>query len=263
MDSEPAAASGMVLRNTGLPSRSALVAPPLRLAALRWRVAFFILVQSRPPPGVSTAFLVAVARFSGRPFPRVPPLRMCPYQLGGTPAHSQGRHARRGATSRAQRGARFSGPGVYEKGRNGVRRVAGPTGAVPVVSPVAFRSPVCRFFFSDDWLRHARFGEPRSAAAPLGTFLRCTGLPSRSALIAPPLRLAALRWREASFILVQSRPPPGVSTACLVVVTRFSGRPFPRVPPLRMCPSMLEASAAHSQGLHARRFANSRAQRGP
>jgi hypothetical protein len=28
--------------------------------------------------------------------------------------------------------------------------------------------------------------------------LRCTGLPSRSALAAPPLRLAALRWRAAS-----------------------------------------------------------------
>jgi hypothetical protein len=43
MDSEPAASSGMVLRSTGLPSRSALVAPPFRLAALRWRGAFVIL----------------------------------------------------------------------------------------------------------------------------------------------------------------------------------------------------------------------------
>jgi hypothetical protein len=41
----------------------------------------------------------------------------------------------------------------------------GPTGAVPVVSPVAFRSPACRFFFSDDWLRHARCGEPAAATA--------------------------------------------------------------------------------------------------
>jgi hypothetical protein len=30
---------------------------------------------------------------------------------------------------------------------------------------VAFRSPACRFFFSDDWLRHARCGEPAAATA--------------------------------------------------------------------------------------------------
>jgi hypothetical protein len=97
----------------------------------------------------------------------------------------------------AQKSTRFSGPAVHEKGRNGVRRVTGPAGAVPVVSPVAFRSLAWRFFFSGAWLRHARFGKPRSAAAPLGPFLRRTGLPSRSALVAPPLRLAALRWRVA------------------------------------------------------------------
>jgi hypothetical protein len=62
MESEPAAASGMILRNTGLPSRSTLAAPPLRLAALRWREAPITLVHSQPPPGVSTAFLVTVAR---------------------------------------------------------------------------------------------------------------------------------------------------------------------------------------------------------
>jgi hypothetical protein len=32
---------------------------------------------------------------------------------------------------------------------------------------------------------------------PLDLILRFTGLPSRSALVAPPLRLAARRWREA------------------------------------------------------------------
>jgi hypothetical protein len=56
-------------------------------------------------------------------------------------------------------------------------------------------------------------------------------------------------------MLVRLRPPLGVSTACSVAVTRFSATPFPGVPPLRMCPNMLEASAAHSQGLHARRYA--------
>jgi hypothetical protein len=104
MDSDPAAASGIVLSSTGLPSRSALVAPPLRLAALRWREAFVVLGRYRPPPGVSTAFLVAVTRFSDSRFPRVPPLRMCPSMLEASAAHSQGRHARRCANSRAQRG---------------------------------------------------------------------------------------------------------------------------------------------------------------
>jgi drug/metabolite transporter (DMT)-like permease len=36
---------------------------------------------------------------------------------------------------------------------------------VPVVSPVTFRSLAWRFFFSDDWLRHAPCGEPAAAAA--------------------------------------------------------------------------------------------------
>jgi hypothetical protein len=127
----------MVLCGTGLPSRSALVAPPLRLAALRWRVANVILGRFRPPPGVSTAFVVAVTRFSDTRFPRVPPLRMCPYQFGGTPAHSQGRHARRFANSRApgctRRGesAMWVARGPWERcqataGRSPARRVARP-----------------------------------------------------------------------------------------------------------------------------------------
>jgi hypothetical protein len=69
---------------------------------------------------------------------------------------------------------------------------------------------------------HGR-GRFRGPAAPLGPFLRSTGLPSRSALVAPALWLATLRWREALVVLVRSRPPSGVSTACLVAVTRFSG----------------------------------------
>jgi hypothetical protein len=103
--------------------------------------------------------------------------------------------------------------------------------------------------------------KPQSAAAPLGPILRCTGLPSRSALVAPPLRLAALRWRVASHFLARPRPPLGVSTAYFVAVARFSVTRFPRVPPLRMCPDRLGASAAHSQGLHARRCAPSSAPR--
>jgi hypothetical protein len=68
-------------------------------------------------------------------------------------------------------------------------------------------------------------------------------------------RLAALRWRVAFVVVVGSRPPPGVSTACFVTGTHFSVTRLPRVPPLRMCPRMLEEEAAHSQGPHARRDA--------
>jgi hypothetical protein len=73
----------------------------LRLAALRWRVAFVVLVRNRPPSGVSTACLVAVAHFSGTRFPRVPPSRMCPSSLEVYAAHSQGPHARRCAPIRS------------------------------------------------------------------------------------------------------------------------------------------------------------------
>jgi hypothetical protein len=89
-------------------------------------------------------------------------------------------------------------------------------------------------------LPSARWGKPRSPALTLGPFLRFTGLPSRSALIAPPLRLAALWWRETPVALEWNRPPPGVSTACSVAVAHFSGRSFPGEPHTVLCPSKLE-----------------------
>jgi hypothetical protein len=88
-----------------------------------------------------------------------------------------------------------------------------------------------------------------------GLVLRYIGLLSRSALVAPPLQLAALRWPGSVASLERWWPPPGVSAACFVAVAHFSGTRFPRVPPSRMCPSSLEAYAAHSQGRHARRCA--------
>jgi hypothetical protein len=75
---------------------------------------------------------------------------------------------------------------------------------------------------------------------PLGLFLRFTGLPSRSALVAPPLRLAALRWCATFVVLGAYRPPPGVSTACLVAVTHCPAAPFPGEPHTVLCPSKLE-----------------------
>jgi hypothetical protein len=84
------------------------------------------------------------------------------------------------------------------------------------------------------------YDDVRLAVAPLGLVLRDTGLPSRSALVAPPFRLAALRWPGRLVVLDRCQPPPGVSTACFVTGTRFSITRVPRVPPLRMCPSMPE-----------------------
>jgi hypothetical protein len=138
--------------------------PPLRLAALRWPGSVASLERWWPPPGVSTACFVAVAHFSGTRFPRVPPSRMCPCSLEAYAAHSQGRHARRCATSRVLLSPWSSGPKEHVKGRIGDARRSGPTGAEPVISPVAFRSPACRSSFSDDWLRHAHCGETPSAA---------------------------------------------------------------------------------------------------
>jgi hypothetical protein len=103
--------------------------------------------------------------------------------------------------------------------------------------PVASRPDVSRDVFSGAWLRHARSGELRSAAAFLGQFLRLTGLPSRSVPAAPPLRLAALRWRVAVVVLGGSQPPPGVSTAFLVAVARLSDTRLPRIATLENVPT--------------------------
>jgi hypothetical protein len=150
------------------------------------------------------------------------------------------------------------GPQGAREGANRRGAAFGAHGSGAWRPPIASRSEALRGLFSGAWLRHARFAEPRLAAAPLGPFLQLTGLPSRSALIAPPLRLAALRWPGSVASLERWWPPPGVSTACFVAVAHFSGTRFPRVPPSRMCPCSLEAYAAHSQGRHARRCATSR-----
>jgi hypothetical protein len=120
------------------------------------------------------------------------------------------------------------------------RDASGARGCGARRPPVASRPDVSRDLFSGAWLRHARFGGPRSAAASLGPFLCVTGLPSRSALVAPPLRLAALRWRVAFVVLGRSRPPPSVSTAFLVAVARRPVTPFPGEPHTALCPSKLE-----------------------
>jgi hypothetical protein len=56
----------LILRDTGLPSRSALVAPPLRLTALRWHGASVVLGRLRPPQeGASSGFSVSRVREPG------------------------------------------------------------------------------------------------------------------------------------------------------------------------------------------------------
>jgi hypothetical protein len=221
------AVSGLVLRYTGLLSRSA--SPPLQLAALRWPGSVASLERWRPPSGVSTACSVAVTHFSGRPFPGEPHTVLCSSKLESwrhntvycTPAGARHPVLRAARDSRAQRSTRSGAPAT--------RRVRGPwRGAWR--PPVASRPDASQDIFSGAWLRHARFGEPRQAGAPLGLFLRFTGLPSRSALVAPPLRLAAQRWRETFVVLGESRPPSGVSTAFLPAVALFSAAPFPGEP---------------------------------
>jgi hypothetical protein len=150
---------GRVLRRTGLPSRSTPGASPLRLAALRWRAAFIALGRSRPLLGVSTAFLVAVTRFSVTPIPGEPHTALCPSKLERwrhntvycTPAV-----ARRLVLSGARDSRASRSPKSGESATWGAR---GPRDAEPVISPVALRAPACRIVFSDDWLRHARYGE--------------------------------------------------------------------------------------------------------
>jgi hypothetical protein len=281
----------MVLCGTGLPSRSALVAPPLRLAALRWRVANVIPRSVSATSGRLDGLRGGCDALLRYAIPEGAPLENVPLPV-------------RRDTGTFSRTARppvreFSCPGVHEKGRIGDVGRSGPMGAVPG-DRRSLPGPARRATFSaapgsatrvagNQRQRQRQYQRqqaapgtgtatesghgirPRSPVTVSGTdrgvaghlVLRPTGLPSRSALIAPPLRLAALRWRAAFFVLVRSRPPPGGSTAFLVAVARFSDTRFPRVPPLRMCPYQLGGTPAHSQGRHTRRCANSRAQRGP
>jgi hypothetical protein len=125
----------------------------------------------------------------------------------------------------------------HVNGRIGDVGRSGPVAAVPGDRRSLCGSTWCGTLSAAPGIRHARCGGRRSEASAPGRVLRYTGLPSRSALVAPPLRLAALRWREVCVALGRSRPPLGVSTAFLVAVTHFFGTLFPRVPPLRMCPS--------------------------
>jgi hypothetical protein len=83
---------------------------------------------------------------------------------------------------------------------------AAPTGAVPGARRSLPGSAQSETSSAAPGIRHARCGVPRQAATPRGPFSRSTGLPSHSALVAPPLRLAALRWRE---VLLWKVPPAG------------------------------------------------------
>jgi hypothetical protein len=147
------------LTNTGLPSRSALVAPPLRLVALRWRVALVVLVWIRPPPVVSTACLLAVTHFSRTPFPGEPHTALCPYRL------ERWRH---NTVYRTPAGARCL---VHLGVREGAQRseaLLGAHGAVPGIRRSRSGRRRTMSSFSGAWLRHARPGEPASADSGSG-----------------------------------------------------------------------------------------------
>jgi hypothetical protein len=154
MDSEPAAALGMVLRSTGLPSRSALVAPPLRLAApaVAWGVC---------QGGVSSGFSVPRVREPGTAEREPAGLRpeggrRCPGTRPSCPLASDVAVAPAGGRGLVLRGARDSrAPQRTRRGAAAGGASRGPRDAEPVVSPVASRSPACRLFSSHDWLRDA------------------------------------------------------------------------------------------------------------
>jgi hypothetical protein len=80
---------------------------------------------------------------------------------------------------------------VHEKGRIGDVVRPKPAGAVPPISPVAFRSPACRFFFIDDWLRHARTGESHPAPAPIARIAHPDTTPVGGVGFPPAQRLLA------------------------------------------------------------------------
>jgi hypothetical protein len=180
-----AAPLGPFLRLTGLPSHSALIAPPLRLAALRWRVGALVLVRLWPPPGVSTAFLPAVAHFSGgasKVFSvsrvREPGTaeRELAYlrsdgdrRMPGTRPLCPRRQASLVGDFSSSVGHVILGPREAREGAHRLRGAfRGPRDAEPVISPVAFRSPACRSSFSDDWLRHERSGSTGGSSQPKG-----------------------------------------------------------------------------------------------
>jgi hypothetical protein len=76
----------------------------------------------------------------------------CPAPVPRVPDARRRRCACRCAMSRA--------PWCTRRGEPATWGVRGPRDAEPVISPIAFRSPACRSFFSDDWLRHAPSREP-------------------------------------------------------------------------------------------------------
>jgi hypothetical protein len=109
-------------------------------------------------------------------------------------------------------GARESrAPRSTRKGAGAGGAPWGPRDAEPVISPVSCRSPVCRFFFSDDWLRHARFGEPHSAAAPLAR-VACTTPPPLVAWASSPRRVDHL-WGGGCTVGRMPTAPWGVMVA--------------------------------------------------
>jgi hypothetical protein len=166
-------AGHLILRCAGLPSRSALVAPPVRLAALRWREAFVLLGRSRPPPGVSSGYSESRVREPGTAGRETACLRpQSDRRMPGTRSSCPRRQPSPLRDVSCSAGYVIFAPRGAMKWRIGDVGRPGPTGAVPAISPVAFRSPAFRTLFSDDWLRHARFGEPaigaaRSVTAPL------------------------------------------------------------------------------------------------
>jgi hypothetical protein len=139
---------------------------------------------------------------------------------------------------------------VHEKGTQLGGGASGARGCGARRPPVAFRAGACRSSFSGAWLRHARFGEPPSAAAPLGT----VSAVHRPAVACGACRASAPARRPAVACGVRrSRSAPatsgrldGLLAGCEALLRGGASR---GLPPLRMCPREIEASEAHSQGV--------------
>jgi hypothetical protein len=131
---------------------------------------------------------------------------------------------------------RSSGPTT---GKMPVAPWAGPTGAVRVVSPVAFRAPASRFFFSDDWLRHARFGESATAtAAAAGTGSGTAAAssvgaryghrnPATATATVTDQAVAKHRWLPQPTHRPRHQPMPPTTNRCAQIPNRARIEPWP------------------------------------
>jgi hypothetical protein len=178
---------------------------------------------------------------------------MCPREIEAPAAHSQGVARPTVASLLVHCKARNSRAlGSTRRDATGGRCVRGPWLRCQATAGRVSGGGVSLLF-------QRRLAPPRAlrrtslgSSAPGHGFSALTGLPSRSALAAPPLRLAALRWRAvvcASLESVVGHRRASRRPAWSLLQRTSPSRASRGLPPLRMCPHEIEAPAAHSQGV--------------